>query len=227
MTDSKTNPFASWLKYLGFVWDIPAKTIEIPKAKKACYLAKLEPWTPNHKFSKKDAESVLSTLVHCSLVLSNVQSCLPAISHFTSSFDHFTLPFICLPPSLTVASNIAWWWSQLSSSFCSTTLSKPPAASSIKFWVDASSLWGIGVIFGGLWDAWKLKTGWHKDGHNISWAEIVAIKLGLLLAIHLGYFEIHFLIKSDNQGVIQAIKGRKSRNFQQNLVLQCIMLLLS
>ena len=48
---------------------------------------------------------------------------------------------------------------------------------------------------------------------------MVAIELGLLFAIHHGYSEIHFFVKSDNQGVIQAIEGGKSRSPEQNSVL--------
>jgi hypothetical protein len=99
---------------------------------------------------------------------------------------------------------------------------KPPSPSPIKFWVDASLFWGIGVVFEHEWDSWKLQPGWDKDGHNIGWAEIVAIELGLLFAIHQGFSNLHFLIKSDNQGVIHAIEGGKLRSPEQNLVLQRI-----
>ena len=56
---------------------------------------------------------------------------------------------------------------------------------------------------------------------------MVAIEIGLLFAIHNGFSDTHFLIKSDNQGVIHAIEGGKSRSPQQNLVLQRITALLS
>jgi hypothetical protein len=97
----------------------------------------------------------------------------------------------------------------------------------VEFWLDASSSWGIGIILDGEWDFWRLRPNWDRDGRNIGWAEIVAIELGLLFAIHRGYSETHFLIKSDNQGVIHAIEGGKSRSPEQNVVLQRITLLLS
>jgi len=93
--------------------------------------------------------------------------------------------------------------------------------------VDASSSWGIGVVLDNEWDFWALRPGWDKDGRNIGWAEMVAIELGLRLAIHKGYTDVHFIIKSDNQGVIHAIEGGKSRSPEQNLVLQRITALLS
>ena len=48
------------------------------------------------------------------------------------------------------------------------------------------------------------------DGHNIGWAEFVSIELGLLFAVHKGFSDVHFLIKSDNQRVIgSCYSGRK------------------
>jgi hypothetical protein len=136
-------------------------------------------------------------------------------------------PFIQLTPNPSVLSDIAWWRSQLANDFCRSSLAKPPPATFIEFWVDASSSWGIGIILGDEWNAWKLVPSWDKDGHNIGWAKIIAIELGLLFAIHQGFMDTHFMVKSDNQGVIQAIQGDKSRSPVQNLVLQKITLLLS
>jgi hypothetical protein len=224
---SKTRPFHHQFKYLGFLWNLSTKTVQIPDDKKARYLIKLEPWVPSRKFSKKDAESLLGTLVHCSLVIPDARSRLPSISRFASSFNYARSPFVHKTPSSGVLSDIQWWRDQLSSKFCGSSLSKPPPASSIEFWVDASSSWGIGIIFGNEWDFWRLRPHWDGNGRNIGWAEIVAIELGLLFAVHRGYSDIHFLIKSDNQGVIHAIEGGKSRSPEQNLVLQRITLLLS
>ena len=224
---SKTRPFATTFKYLGFMWDLSQKTVQIPDDKKLRYLAKIEPWTQGRKFSRKDAESVLGTLVHCSLALPLGRSRLPSLSRFAASFNYSTSSFISKTPNPSVITDIAWWRAQLSLSFCGSSLSKPPPVSPIEFWVDASSSWGIGVVFNNEWDFWKLRPGWDRDGRNIGWAEIVAIELGLLLAVHHGHSDVHFMVKSDNQGVISAIKGGKSRSPAQNTVLQRITLLLS
>ena len=225
--ESKTRPFASEFKYLGFIWNLSSKTVEIPDAKKLRYLSKLEPWAEGRKFSKKDTESLLGTLVHCSLAVPDGRSRLPAISRFAASFNFSPSPFIQRTPNRGVLTDIHWWRERLSSKFCGSVLSKPPTTSSVEFWVDASSSWGIGVILDNEWDSWKLSRGWDTNGRNIGWAEIVAIELGLLFAIHKGYADTHFLIKSDNQGVIHAIEGGKSRSPEQNIVLQRITLLLS
>src|SRR5271156_2863271 len=126
---SKTRPFASEFKYLGFSWDLVSKTVQLPPLKKTRYLSKLEPWVVGKKFSKKETESILGTLVHCSLVLPDGRSRLPAISRFATSFNFVPSPFIRLSPNPSVLSDIAWWRTQLSTDFCGSSLSKPPPAS--------------------------------------------------------------------------------------------------
>ena len=225
--DSKTKPFASHFKYLGFNWDLSTKSVQIPDLKKSRYLSKLQSWTEGHKFSRKEAESVLGTLVHCSLAVPDGRSHLPALYRFVASFNVFSSPFIRRLPNPSVFSDIAWWRNHLSLDFCGSLLSKPPPTSPVQFWVDASSTWGIGVILEQEWDAWKLRPGWNKGGRDIGWAEFVAIELGLLFAAHRGFSNIHFLVNSDNQGVIHAIAGGKSRNPEQNIVLQRITTLMA
>jgi hypothetical protein len=154
------------------------------------------------------------------LALPNGHSYLPAISRFVTLFIHFSSAFIHKFPNPSVLSDIEWWQTQLSTNFCGSYLTKPAPLLSVNFWVDTSSSWGIGVVFGCEWDSWVLLPGWDKDSHNIGWAKIVTIELGLLFAVHNDFSDVHFLIKSDNQGVIHVIKGGKSRSLQQNLVFQ-------
>lgn len=224
--NSKTRPFNSSFKYLGFHWDLQNKTVEIPKEKKTRYLTKLEAWIPGKKFTRCEAESILGTLVHCSLALPTSRCHLSALSRFAASFTHTSSLFIKKEPNQSVLSDICWWREQLSTPFCGTRISRPPPLSPIQFWVDASTNWGIGVVFDNLWESWCLKPNWKANGRNIGWAEFVAIELGLILAISQGHSNTHFLIYSDNQGVIQALNGGKSRSFQQNNVLRRILLLL-
>ena len=225
--DSKTRPFAPEFKYLGFIWNLSTKNVQIPADKKNRYLIKLQPWIQGQKFSRKDAESILGTLVHCSLAVPDGRSHLPSIARFAASFNYASSAYAHRSPNASVLIDIDWWRTQLSAPFCGSYLSRPPTASLVEFWVDASSSWGIGVVFDGQWDFWMLRPGWAKDGRNIGWAEMVAIELGLLLAVHQGYSDIHFVVKSDNQGVIHAIEGGKSRSPEQNSVLQRITSLLA
>jgi hypothetical protein len=53
---SKTKPFAKEFKYLGFTWDLSAKSVQIHEDKKLRYISKLDLWIAGQKFSKKDVE---------------------------------------------------------------------------------------------------------------------------------------------------------------------------
>jgi hypothetical protein len=93
----------------------------------------------------------------------------------------------------------------------------------IEFWVDASTSWGIGAVLEEEWRAWKLAPGWNEASkREIGWAEMLAIELGLRWAIEEGIKDTHLIVRSDNMGVIGALKGGKSRNLEQNRVLQRI-----
>jgi hypothetical protein len=223
--ESKTCPFDGVFKYLGFWWSLPDRTVSIPAEKCAKYLDRLAKWSVDATFSRKEAEQAHGTLVHCSLAVPDGRSHLVAISRFASSFEG-TSRFARRHPSPTVISDIEYWREQLSQSFCGSNLQRPPSLVSTEFYVDASTSWGVGVVFDGAWQGWRFCPGWKSDGRDIGWAEMVAIELGLRLAIARGARDTHFLIKSDNLGVIGALKGGKSRNLQQNRVLQRIVTLM-
>ena len=224
---SKTKPFDSLFTYLGFLWDLIVKSVQITTKKKTKYMEKLKPWDRLNKFTRRETESILGTLAHCSLAIPEGCSRLPSISRFAASFTGARSSFIRKTPPNSVLGDVAWWREELKKDFCGSILSQPPSPSPIEFWVDASTNWGIGIVFDDHWDAIQLCNGWKSAGHNIGWAEFIAIELGLLCAISQGHQNTHFTIRSDNQGVIHAIQGGRSCSPEQNLVLQRILLLLS
>ncbi len=106
---SKTRPFASVFVYLGFTWDLDAKTVQIPPDKKLKYLRKLEPWFDSSKnFTLRDAQSLLGTLVHCTQTLPDGRSRLPALTRFVSSFSGKSTLSARYPGS-SVLNDILWW----------------------------------------------------------------------------------------------------------------------
>ncbi len=64
------------------------RPFRFPTTKKLKYIRKLEPWqhTPN-KFTLHNAQSLLGTLVHCTLAITDGRSRLPALTRFVSSFS--------------------------------------------------------------------------------------------------------------------------------------------
>jgi hypothetical protein len=191
---SKTAPFDSIFTYLGFLWSLPDKTISIPEAKKTKYLARLAPWLAGALVSRRDAEIVLGTLVHCALAIPDGRPRLMALTRMVSAFEGAWNKFSCWIPGPAVIADITFWHDKLLKSFCGSVLHDPPAPSSTEFWVDASTSYGIGVVFDGHWIAWKLCDGWKSDSREIGWAEMIAIKLGLRVAIERGFRDTHFVV---------------------------------
>jgi hypothetical protein len=84
------------------------------------------------------------------------------------------------------------------------------------FWMDASSSWGIGLMFQGRWAAWRWVEGWKSEQREIGWAEGVAVELAIRLLDARNITNIHVLIRTDNQGVLGAYQRGRGRNPEIN-----------
>jgi len=91
-----------------------------------------------------------------------------------------------------------------------------------EIFVDASG-WGIGFFLNGRWLAWQLKPGWDTAGRNNQWAEMVAVELGLRVAISAGVHSTTIIIRSDNMGVIRALETGNEKHDQRKEVLDTIL----
>ncbi|KAE8186882.1 hypothetical protein CF328_g7093 [Tilletia controversa] len=101
----------------------------------------------------------------------------------------------------------------------------PPRDFDQTVWVDASTEWGVGVVVGDAWAAWRWHEGWQRDGRGIGWGEAVALELGMLAAISQGAQGSRITFRSDNQGVIACYKLGRSRSRQINTVLKRVVAL--
>jgi hypothetical protein len=99
---------------------------------------------------------------------------------------------------------------------CGTPIRPPPPASKLVISSDASSSFGLGVVIGNEWMAWRLLQGWKADHRDIGWAEAIAVELALEWAIALGTSSASMTMHCDNQGFVHAWKAGRSRNTQQN-----------
>ncbi|QRW10609.1 hypothetical protein RhiLY_09608 [Ceratobasidium sp. AG-Ba] len=91
--------------------------------------------------------------------------------------------------------------------------------------MDASTLFGVGVIVEGNMAAWKLARNWRRPGVDIGWTEMAVVELALTALVARGVHRCTILLQSDNQGVVFAIRARRSRNAHQNEILLRIFLL--
>jgi hypothetical protein len=128
--------------------------------------------------------------------------------------------------SAGTALDLGWWRTRLQDSFVGLKIVRPPEPLPNKVYVDASTSWGIGLVLDGKWLAWQFREGWKTDGHEIGWAEMVAVELAIRTLITGKFSSCHVVVRSDNQGVVGALKAGRSRGSQQNLVLREIVKLI-
>ena len=130
------------------------------------------------------------------------------------------MPGAVLFPPNSLKSDLRWWRAMLELPNFTRTLLPRSAIHDPGVWVDACTSWGIGIIIGHRWAAWKLKDGWKKDGRDIGWAEMIAIELACLYLDTLHFTNMDVLVRSDNIGVIGAFLKGRSPNFQVNLAIR-------
>lgn len=220
--ESKTRPFSADFRYIGFDWNIPSRIVSLPAEKSTKYSKKLTEYLDKGQADLKATQSIHGTLVHCALISIEGRSRLPSISHFTSSFHYLRNKHVVRPIPDPVAADLRWWIAHFNQSPISLSFANRPPPQDIDFWVDASTRVGIGVVINGHWDGWALQAGWKTNGRDIGWAEMAAVELGVCALIPRVPPGSHVTLKSDNQGVIGALRTHRSRNRQQNLVLQRI-----
>jgi len=119
----------------------------------------------------------------------------------------------------SVHESLSWWEAILQNLAASRSL-PPRCKVDPSVWVDASTSWGIGVIFGGRWAAWRLILGWKACGRDIGWAESVALELAVLWMVGQHFLDCDITVRGDNTGVIGAFKKGRSRNALWNATIR-------
>ncbi|GAW03118.1 reverse transcriptase ribonuclease [Lentinula edodes] len=219
----KFVPFAHFFTYIGFLWKLDLKTVELLVDKKSKYRSKLAPWLSEEKLVKDKADSIIGTLNHVCLVAPEGRSRLIHFYRFRASFKDSTSTLIKHRIPNDLRTDILWWDQLLQQDFVGIKIKRPPEFSDNVIFVDASTCWGIGLILNGKWLAWELREGWRDDeGRHIGWAEMVAIELAIRTLISTGRSGLRIRIYSDNKGVVGALHRGCSRGPQQNLILRKI-----
>lgn len=222
----KLRRFSPMQRYIGFDWDLEAKMVSLPVEKLQGVLTLISSWTAEGAaFSAHDASSLHGKLVHISCIFKLIQPFLRSISHFTSSFRSARAR---LHPSPAVLADLSWIMYLLQ-----LLPNKAPLASPVpvdlNWWGDASTSFGIGVVIGSHWAAWKWAPGFRvgpKQRFNIGWAEAVAVELGMRMAISLKVLRSEdpsrslFLVRSDNSGIVAVTNKGRSRNRETNQILK-------
>lgn len=223
---AKFVDFSTAFMYIGFLWDLRTKKVELPEKKKKKYLDRISGWTHGSLHTMKEAEIVIGTLNHVCLVVPEGRSHLVSLYKFRGGFKTNKASLLKHKLSVATSEDMAWWNQRLQADFVGMNIIRPPKPLATKLFVDASTTWGIGLVLDGKWLAWKLRDGWNSEGREIGWAEMVAVELAVRTLVTGKFFKSHIIVRSDNQGVVGALKAGRSRGPQQNLILREIVRLI-
>jgi hypothetical protein len=223
---AKFVDFATTFMYIGFLWDLSAKVVQLPEKKKLKYLTCISTWTPGSAHTLKETENIIGTLNHVCLVVPEGRSRLVSLYRFRGGFKANHPSGVTHKLTPAAGTDIAWWRQRLNDVFVGLQIIRPPPPLDNLVFVDASTGWGIGLVIDGKWLAWQFQDGWHTDGREIGWAEMVAVELAVRTLITGKFTNCHVIIRSDNQGVVGALKAGRSRGSQQNLILREIVKLM-
>ncbi|GLB38818.1 hypothetical protein LshimejAT787_0506830 [Lyophyllum shimeji] len=213
----KGQEFADTFPYLGFHWDLPNKTVSLPDLKRKKYLRKLSLFIAECETSripKTRAESIIGTLSHITFVHQYGRSYMSNLYNWLTTFVDDYRPRWITSSALT---DLRWWSRLLLRIHAPRSLSPPEPTRDYSIWVDASTEWGIGLLWGTRWAAWRHLDGWRGPGRDIGWLEGVAVELAILAARAIGIRDADILIRSDNEGVIGAFRKGRCSNFMTNL----------
>ncbi|KAF5386129.1 hypothetical protein D9615_002403 [Tricholomella constricta] len=217
----KTDPcFSTSFTYIGFSWDLILRTVSLTEKKRQKYLARVSNMLNAHveqhaAFKLRDIQVIHGTLVHVSFVYPEGSSRLPAFSNFMSGYK--TNAFVAHHLSDSVVHALRWWRTKLEDPSGYRQLHPIRDFAEIDIFVDASTSWGLGIIIGEFWHAFKLVKDWKQPQHDICWLEAVAVELAISFLAQLEFSNTHILIHSDNYGAIGAHNKHRSPNLPINL----------
>ncbi|KAL8290593.1 hypothetical protein RQP46_002851 [Phenoliferia psychrophenolica] len=206
----KRRDFASVVRYIGFDWDLDARTVAFPTDKRMSLLALIDSWlTPHSRFNAKEAATLHGKLIHASSVIPISRPFIPSSSRFANSF---LTARGRLNPSNPLLADLRWIRDLIAEAPPAMPL-RDPTPVDVGWWGDASTSFGIGLVIGTSFCVWRWADGFRpgprrSDQRDIGWAEAVAVELGLtLLQIILpslfpsSTLPASLLVRSDNSGV--------------------------
>ncbi|KAE8186640.1 hypothetical protein CF335_g7386, partial [Tilletia laevis] len=214
-----TVDFRADPKYIGWVFNIPERKAVLPREKAEKYVDRASPFEKGLQQDKHTTQKLLGSLQHVAFVARDLRLHLGSIASFLASCPEekqYQKRFI----PVEVQKEAGFWVKALSTVPFVRSFALSPNRFPDTVWVDASTEWGIGVLVGEAWGAWKWLPGWETDGRGIGWAEAIALEFGLLAAKACGASNSTIDFRSDNQGVLYSYKRGHSRGKQINTVLK-------
>lgn len=214
---SKGSDFNETFVYIGFRWSIESRHVSLPEPKRLKFLARVIAFISSfsgHPCQILDVMKIHGSLCHISFVYPEGRCRLASLSNMTAAFKGNTYTFRYPPPS--VLTDLEWWKTTLSKQGITRRLVSKGPPIDISAYVDASTNWGIGLLFRGKWKAWRLIDGWKSDQRSIVWLEAIAMEFLVYVLEEAGFRDCHLTVRGDNQGVIGSYAKGRCSNFEVN-----------
>lgn len=222
----KTRPFAFRQRYLGFIWDLAQRTVELPQDKLDEIKAMLDLWTTSKDtFTARDCARLHGKLAHISSIFPLIRPFLRSMARLYSSFMT-SRARLHIPHS--VHQDLSWTLDLLTRLPNRLPLRQPEPLD-VQWWGDASTSFGVGVTIGPFWGVWR----WSDQlaigpglQYDIAWGEAIAVEIGLLMAEHHGLVakaaatHARILVRSDNQAIVAVVNKGRSASENTNTVLR-------
>lgn len=214
---SKGSDFNETFVYIGFRWSIESRHVSLPEPKRLKFLARVIAFISSfsgHPCQILDVMKIHGSLCHISFVYPEGRCHLASLSNMTAAFKGNTYTFRYPPPS--VLTDLEWWKTTLSKQGITRRLVSKGPPIDISAYVNASTNWGIGLLFRGKWKAWRLIDGWKSDQRSIVWLEAIAMEFLVYILEEAGFRDCHLTVRGDNQGVIGSYAKGRCSNFEVN-----------
>lgn len=216
---SKGQEFSYIVLYLGFLWDLLRRVVSLSDEKRLKFKGRADLFIKSFSNSRVDLPTVLSisgSLSHIAFVYPLGKSFLSSLYSFVATFEENN--FIKRYPPHSLLLDLSWWSRTLDNPSWSRPLRLDYPVMDLGISVDASTSWGIGLVWrdGEAWDAWKVRDGWRGPGRDIGWLEAIAVELAIRTIVGHGFSSSRIKVLSDNQGVIGAWGRGRSSNFEVN-----------
>ncbi|KAE8181820.1 hypothetical protein CF336_g8780 [Tilletia laevis] len=215
----KTTDFSKLPRYIGWDWDLDNLRMILPRNKKDKYVDKAKGFQESTPRSLKEVEELVGSLLHVSIVARDLCPYLAELFKMSALFDP-SLPLKKHYVPVQVRHDMAQWITALSATPFVRSFKVSESQFGDVVYVDASTEWGIGIVVGERWAAWKWLPGWDAENRGINWGEAVALELGLRAAVAYGAAKKVVTFWSDNQGVIGSYKKGFSHSAHINSVLK-------
>jgi hypothetical protein len=198
----KDQPFSDSTIYIGFIWNIKGRTVTLSKAKVEKYARVINDWIARPKHTLKHVQELYGKLLHAaSIVLQGRAYLMGLESMLATCTKQLFLPH---RPDKSIQEDLLWWLNKILTGAITQPISTPTAPLNLHAFSDASSGFGIGIVVGTKWRAWRLRADWstHHGKKDIRWVEAVGFELLIRAIDPLLNQPTSLVVHGDNTGVV-------------------------